>query len=165
MSKRKDYDSAVKIIQHIKRHVNFDTYKNCKLSNWQIKIFKLLMSRNRRQVFWVVDITGNRGKSWFCFFIMAMYSYFICDGSTDIRDLCFTLPDDFNRILFDVCRNMEKTFNYNSLQSVKIVTLSAANTKARLSISTAFQQQHCHFFFGSFKIIIRSMADCRNRQR
>lgn len=120
MSKRKDYDSAVKMLQHIKRqHANFDKYKNCKLSNWQFEVFKLLMSQDGRQVLWVVDITGNRGKSWFCFYMMAMYSYFICDGSIDIRDLCFTLPDDFNGILFDVCRNMEKTFNYNSLESVK----------------------------------------------
>ena len=120
MAKRKDYDSAADMLRHIRRqHSNFEKYKKCKLSNWQLKIFQMLQSQSERHVLWIVDSTGNKGKSFFCFFMDALYNYFISDGSLDARDLSFVLPEEFKGILFDLCRNMKGRFNYDSLESVK----------------------------------------------
>ena len=120
MVRRKGYDQAAAMLQQItQQHMTFDAFKHSKLWNWQFSAFHLLKNENERKILWVVDPIGNWGKSWFCFYMNALYNYFICDGSLDSRDLEFTLPSEFWGILFDLCRNSRINFNYNTLESVK----------------------------------------------
>ena len=120
MVRPKPYDSAASLVSIIKdKHYFFKEFQNCKLSNWQFEIFKLLINQSERQVLWVSDNVGRTGKTFFCKFLRNLYNFFLTDGTVDSRDMCYFLPEKMSGILFDVCRDLSNKFNYAVLESVK----------------------------------------------
>ena len=120
MLRREGYDSAAKLVYSIRQqNESFKSYQNCKLSNWQFKIFQILIAQPAREVLWVCDDVGNRGKTFLCQFLRVLYNYFISDGVLCCRDLGYMLPETFDGILFDVSRSTKKDFQYEVLESAK----------------------------------------------
>ena len=120
MARKKEFDSAANLVNEILiKHKNFSKYKHAKLSNWQFQTFNILNNQTQRKILWVADGVGDRGKTWFCNFMNAMYNYFVCNGTMDERDLCYILPNQFNGLLFDLSRDMIRDFNYSILESSK----------------------------------------------
>ena len=116
----RDYDAAAKLVSNIRQHREaFQSFQNMKLSDWQLNIFELLFKQSKREILWVCDEEGNRGKTFLCQYLRVLYNFFISDGTLDSRDITYMLPETFGGIIFDVKRSMQRGFNYDVLESAK----------------------------------------------
>ena len=87
-----------------------------KLRPWQIKVFNIIEEKKNeeRKVFWVHDVKGNTGKSWFQNYVEAYYGYqrvFRCDLRIKHKDICNILRkrglSTINIFMFNDARSTE----------------------------------------------------------
>ena len=83
---------------------------------WQIKVFNIIEEKKNeeRKVFWVHDVKGNTGKSWFQNYVEAYYGYqrvFRCDLRIKHKDICNILRkrglSTINIFMFNDARSTE----------------------------------------------------------
>jgi len=97
----------------------YDVNIGTDLRGWQIDIFKKLMLQNDREITWVYDITGGKGKSWFAAYLRDIYGYDLLDGLTKTRDVVQLLSEEIRGICFDVTRSDATHFCYSTLEHAK----------------------------------------------
>ncbi len=87
------------------------------LRQWQSDVLKELLGQNERQVIFVVDYTGNQGKTWFAKWLVCNHNAFY-SNSTVYNDVMFAY-DNQPIVIFDMCRESVDRMNYGTLESMK----------------------------------------------
>ncbi len=96
-----------------------EEYRSLVLYDWQLYVYKRLISQNRRQILWISDQRGGYGKSHFARWLHYLFGAIIFDGITTVRDIAMMLPDDPKIVVFDITRSDSEKISYNSLESIK----------------------------------------------
>jgi len=92
---------------------------------WQSRILEILDTiPDRRTIFWVVDINGNKGKSFLCKYIALTRVVVIADGKKDnvfnqINNLVNVEEKEFNTVILDIPRHNLDYINYGVLEKIK----------------------------------------------
>lgn len=87
---------------------------------WQKEVVELLKKQTTRQILWVVDKKGNKGKS-----TMAMYLYQNCAfpvilSNAKTRDILYGCSSDTRTVIFDFSRSVNAdTLNYDVIEQLK----------------------------------------------
>lgn len=77
------------------------------------------MQQNERNVLWIVDAVGNKGKSYLSNYLAINYGYLLLDGTTKIQDFAMLFCDTFKGAVFDVARSAILFFQYEVLEALK----------------------------------------------
>lgn len=87
------------------------------LKTWQQQAVKVLLQQNERQILWVVDETGNSGKSWLCDYLDSNYCAFVW-GTGKKSDIAFAYS--FQPIVaFNFVRSNEDNVSYDIIEQMK----------------------------------------------
>ena len=100
-------------------HDLFNLWKVRKLYIWQYSILQKLMTQNNREVLWITDMVGNRGKSYLCKYLCILYGYQYFDGLVGGRDAVPMIKDDVKGFCFDINRANLPKFDYGLLENLK----------------------------------------------
>ena len=93
--------------------------KDFEPTNTQKTIYDLLMKQNNRQVLWIHDEKGNRGKSSLADYILSKeYDNTFVTSNMKHADLMHMYKDQ-RIILFDYTRAQEEQINYSSIEQFK----------------------------------------------
>ena len=101
------------------QHDLFDQWKERKLYIWQYSVLQKVMSQNSREVLWITDALGNRGKSYLCKYLCILYGFQYFDGMVVARDAVPLINDDVKGFCFDVNRASLPKFDYGLLENLK----------------------------------------------
>lgn len=93
--------------------------KNAVLRWWQADVLTKLFRQCDRKVLWVVEESGNSGKSWLARYLCYLYGYDYLDGVTASKDICHMLSDTPAGFVFDVTRDDSSKFSYQTLEQCK----------------------------------------------
>eukprot|EP00795_Rhopilema_esculentum_P004141 gene4141-20325_t len=94
-----------------------DKFQNALLRPWQEEVLRLLRCQGPRRITFVVDETGNTGKTFLAKYILATKSslYFT---STTLKDTAYAWNGE-RYIVFDVSREKSAKINYSTLETIK----------------------------------------------
>lgn len=107
--------------QYLSDHRPLPAVKTHPLYSWQSGLIALLrLEPNDREIIFVVDTTGNSGKSWFCDY----YSRVCYDDAQILEmgkkaDVALTINPDMRVYFFDLTREHVEHMNYSLLESLK----------------------------------------------
>ncbi len=88
-----------------------------KLRTWQENCLRKLAAQSPRQVLWVLDSTGEKGKTFLAKWLCVMQDAFYIEGGKK-ADISYAY--DFQRtVVFDLCRSTEEFVNYGTIESFK----------------------------------------------
>jgi len=92
-------------------------FKGAELRDWQEKLVKQVDAQNDRQVTWVIDPVGGKGKSWLANWLYANKDAFIvdCGKQADIAHAY----DCQEWVVFDLTRSQEERVNYQVIECFK----------------------------------------------
>ena len=114
------YDRIVSYILDIQdKRYHFNQWKVKALHEWQFSVLDKLMNQDSRSILWVTDSTGNRGKTFLCFYMNILYGFQYLDGMINSRDLLSLMDRSAKGVVFDVCRSSANNFDYGALESLK----------------------------------------------
>lgn len=120
ISRKRQYDERARELSALRcRWDRFTEYKDKLLRGWQMSILRRLFNQSTREILWVYDIGGGRGKSFLAHYLNSVYNYELFDGVTAAKDIAFLLSDRFSGIVFDVTRDNAQHFSYNTLEMCK----------------------------------------------
>lgn len=92
--------------------------KTITLNPFQIEILDRLKEQNSRQVTWVCDYTGNRGKTilskWMC---AKGHAQRFTNGRS--RDIAYAFDPEKSIMIFDLARTCEARINYQVIEDLK----------------------------------------------
>lgn len=97
---------------------SFNEWKTKKLFPWQFKVLQLIVKQNIREVLWIVDPNGNRGKSFLADYINILYGFVLLNANISTRDI-IPLLKDMKGFAFDVPRAMLASFDYSFVECAK----------------------------------------------
>lgn len=104
--------------------------------NWQSELYEILMDTpDPRKISFVVDPTGNTGKSWFCQFMMTHHgdeTQVLCVGKRD--DLACSVMNGKRIYLFDVARGQLEHFQYCVPEMIKNRMVYSPKYKSQMKI-------------------------------
>ncbi len=89
------------------------------LYEWQVYVFRRLISQNGRQILWVSDSRGGMGKSYFARWLHYCFGATLLDGVTSTKDIVMLLPESPKYIIFDVTRYDSDHISYQSIEACK----------------------------------------------
>jgi len=84
---------------------------------WQMEVLDLLKYQGTRQVLWVVDLDGNKGKTWLAKWLMVNNDAFVADNAK-AADLAHAYGDQ-EYVVLDYTRSQEDWVNYSFIESLK----------------------------------------------
>ena len=114
------YDRMSQTISALKeRHENFHEWKGKFLYRWQHQVLQLVLEQNDREILWICDREGNKGKTFLAHYLFHLYNYQLFDGILSTRDTGILLDKDANGVCFDVTRSAAEQFSYHTLESLK----------------------------------------------
>lgn len=87
------------------------------LREWQVNAISELNKQNDRNILWIVDPKGNKGKTWLARYITAVYDgFYVRGGKTS--DIAYAYNYQ-KYITFDFTRQQEEYVNYSCIESFK----------------------------------------------
>ena len=88
---------------------------------WQTRVKGIIDGEvHDRKVYFVVDIVGNKGKSWFCKYALSTYPERVQVLRVARRDdMCYCIDVDKDVFLFDVPRAQMEFLQYSVLEMIK----------------------------------------------
>lgn len=92
-------------------------YKNVQLHEWQTNVIKHLKDQTHRQITWVFDQKGNKGKSFLAMYLCSLGSCYYVDGGKK-GDIAYGYKDE-DLVIFDYSRKQEKAIHYALMESFK----------------------------------------------
>lgn len=118
------YHSSInKICQEIKKEQKFEEFKKdyikekIELKEWQQNVLDHLGDQSNRQVTWVVDTEGGKGKTFLSNCIQSYFSTFYSRGGK-IADIAYAYNyEDY--VIFDFTRESEGFINYSVIEMFK----------------------------------------------
>lgn len=118
--RKKAYDERIIEINNLRVLKEMhEKYKDSKIKLWQKNILEQLFVQDTRKIMWVVDETGNSGKSYLARLLSFVYGYDLFDGVTSSAHVAYLISESPNGFVFDVTRQDASHFSYNTLESVK----------------------------------------------
>lgn len=88
------------------------------LNTVQKEILELLDQQNDRQVLWVTDINGGKGKTFLSKYMISKFkAQRFTNGRT--RDIAFAYQLDNEYVIFDFSRSNEERINYQIIEDIK----------------------------------------------
>jgi len=88
------------------------------LNPFQTHILKKIEAQNARQITWVCDLTGNRGKTHLSKVLCGTgQAQRFTNGRT--RDIAFAFDPNINIVIFDLARSCEERINYQIIEDLK----------------------------------------------
>ena len=100
-------------------HDLFYQWQDRKLYVWQYSVLQKIKNQNNREVLWVTDTVGNRGKSYLCKYLCILYGFQYFDGMVGGRDAVPMIKDDVKGFCFDINRANLPKFDYGLLENLK----------------------------------------------
>lgn len=110
---------ASKIREYQYKKEMYDKYEEITLKEYQCDIMDELFNQTEREVLWIVDVIGGRGKSFLCRYLHYRYGWDLYDGVTSARDIAPMLSERPEGVIFDVTRSDASKFSYQTLEQVK----------------------------------------------
>lgn len=94
------------------------------LKDWQKDVIQIIDGdRDSRTINWIVDKTGNNGKTWLCKYILKSYNnciYFRGGKANDIASQVIKQEEfDPEICLFDLPRSCDGAVSYNAMEQLK----------------------------------------------
>lgn len=90
------------------------------LRDWQADLnARLNRPPNRREIIFVVDYEGNKGKSWFASYYADLHSNVSIMRPTKHSDMAYALPDILRVFFLDCTRQQIEHLPYSFLESLK----------------------------------------------
>ena len=109
-----------RIAPQIKENLlRFETWREKKLKLWQMKVLEMVLNQTDREVLWIVDVVGNKGKTFLSKYLAVMYGFAYVDGNVCARDLPPLIGKGSEGVVMDVSRTGLHNFEYGCLESVK----------------------------------------------
>lgn len=105
-------------IEH-EQHVNMvQSYTNCTLRPWQEElVIEITHEPNDRTIRWIVDATGNAGKTWFSkWAAVNLDAQVIANGKT--RDIAHAYQNK-KIVILNLARTPEEYINYTVMEQIK----------------------------------------------
>ncbi len=87
------------------------------LRTWQTSALELLAKQNEREVLWIMDSTGGKGKSFLAKWLCVMKDAFYIEGGKK-ADISYAY-DFQSTVVFDLSRATEEFVNYSTIESFK----------------------------------------------
>ncbi|AKV62252.1 putative replication initiation protein [Petrochirus diogenes giant hermit crab associated circular virus] len=91
----------------------------CKVTSWQRKAIESLFLQGKREVLWIYESVGGKGKTFLATILEVVYGFTRFDGITKSRDIALLIPPIPKGFVFDVTRDDASNFSYNTLEQVK----------------------------------------------
>ena len=114
------YDKITSYLRSLlKWHELYNEWSHKKLFLWQYQVLMKVKQQSDREIHWIVDEIGNRGKTFLANYLCILYGFKLLDGHVSARDLAHLMSDDVKGICFDVSRASQNFFDYSTLESVK----------------------------------------------
>ena len=132
------FDKALSYIQGVK--LASDLYQKWKVKQlyiWQYQVLKMAKEQNERQVLWIINQTGNNGKTFLASYMNILYGFDLFDGLVNTRDIGFIMKSSASGYCFDVSRSSIASFDYCCLENIKngfIVSGKYRGTTRRLEV-------------------------------
>lgn len=117
----KFYKAAAKVRTNYKQHKAFEklkkSFSNAKHKPWQKQQLANLETQKGRYVDWVVDPTGNIGKTWLAKYLLTQKDTFYCQGGK-IADIAYAF-DYQEYVVFDFTKSQREYVNYTAIECFK----------------------------------------------
>jgi len=104
------------------------------LRSWQTQALDRLDNQNNRQILWIVDREGNKGKTFLSKYLVGMKNAYWIRGGRN-QDIAFGY-DYEDIICFDFAREQEERINYQIVESFKDGMLFSSKYESELKIFT-----------------------------
>lgn len=117
MHKRKIDEIAKGLLEERNKKQRLAEYETATLNEWQEKAVKALKEQNNRQILFIVDYEGGKGKTWLSLYIIHKFNgiRFENGKSNDIK----FLYNGENFVVFDFCKHNMEFINYEIIESIK----------------------------------------------
>lgn len=117
MHKRKIQEVAEDLKQELVKRRRFDEIQQMSLRDWQKDVLAKLEVQSDRQILFVMDSEGGKGKSTLANYMMATLDAVLFENgkSTDIK---YAYKGQ-NYVIFDLCRSCSEHINYEVIESLK----------------------------------------------
>ena len=92
-------------------------YAATELHRWQDDLWDGLECQDNREITWVVDFKGGKGKTFMSKWLVAMHDAFYVDKGKQ-SDIIHAYQDQ-EYVVFDLCREKEEHFRYAMLETFK----------------------------------------------
>lgn len=110
----------------------FDELKTGKLNEYQTQIINYLNTQNDRQILWVCDTIGGKGKTWLSKYLIATGGAFrCCNGKNADIALAYNGEPIF---IMDLSRSMEEHVNYDIIEQIKNGMLFSPKYQSNMKI-------------------------------
>lgn len=118
------YDKKLHTLKYKHEQELLEEYKEIKWKDWQLNIINICEQKpDPRKIYWIVDKTGNSGKSFLCKYLYLKHKCIIGEGkSNDIFNQINTEVEKDNIpkiILIDSPRSHAEFINYSAIEKVK----------------------------------------------
>lgn len=119
----KYYSSINKIFKEIKRENEIEKFRDnfkkedINLKDWQQEVWEQLNEQTDRQILWIVDIQGGKGKTYLSNCIQAHFSTFYSRGGK-LSDIAYAYNYE-EYIIFDYTRESQEFINYSVIEMFK----------------------------------------------
>ncbi len=116
------YHSGIDKIINLKkdqseRVKNTKKFRNVILKNWQTTALDQLLKQSDRQILWIVDYTGNSGKTFLAKHLLANYSsHYVTNGKNSDIARSYNYEDI---VIFDYSRSQQDHINYGIIEQFK----------------------------------------------
>ena len=95
-----------------------EVFEEATLKPWQHVVMKLIEMQEDREILFVIDGTGNQGKTWLTQYI-TLTKEGQCFDSTNKKDVAYALNPEKNIFVFDMTRANEPNMSLQILESIK----------------------------------------------
>ena len=135
-----------------------------KLRAWQIEVENLIMHQNSREILFVIDTVGNRGKSWFCQYMMRKHNAVIFHDS-DNRTWAYMWQLQ-KIVLFDIlrsgipCYSTMESFKNGHVISDKYVCAQKSQENVKVAVFLHHVPQ-CHQYLSAERVRIYNLDEER----
>lgn len=90
------------------------------LNDWQTKVNEVLKKpANDREVIFIVDKVGNKGKSWFAKYYCSLHSDAFIMRPTKHADMAYALPNELRVLFLDCTRQQVEFMPYTFMEELK----------------------------------------------
>ena len=91
--------------------------------------------QNKRQILWVYDEEGGKGKTYMANVLQFIFSYAVLDGVTKTCDVAMLLSQGEDKgVCFDVTRSDAAYFSYQTLEAVKNERLVSGKYQGQITL-------------------------------
>lgn len=92
-------------------------YQDVTLKKWQRKVIEYIPTQPEREILWVWESVGNRGKSWLAKYMAAtMGAFYVRNGKSS--DIAMAYNKEAI-VVYDLTRDQQELINYNTMESFK----------------------------------------------